>query len=42
MASGAILLAPRGQGMDEYLRFGINSVEIDASADSIRDDYWKS
>ncbi len=37
MASGAILLAPRGQGMDEYLRFGINSVEIDASADSIRD-----
>jgi len=36
MASGALLLAPRGQGMDEYTRPGSNSLEIEPSAESIR------
>ncbi len=36
MASGALLLAPRGQGMGEYTRPGSNSLEISLSAESIR------
>ncbi len=36
MAAGCLLLCPRGLGMDEYVRFGENAVEIESSADSMK------
>jgi len=36
MAAGCLLLCPRGLGMDEYVSFGENAVEIESSAESIK------